>query len=108
MMNELREKTEEEDWQRILMLGMGEKCKNKEVMNLLFMLARKAIWKRRNIVKIRAVSIDVWILYKNMVKDYVLTIYNYWRLEGKEEVFFKLYTTEVGNIFKKYKMEIDI
>lgn len=29
MMNELREKTEEEDWQRSLMLGMGEKCKNR-------------------------------------------------------------------------------
>jgi hypothetical protein len=108
MINELKEKTEEGDWQRILMLGMEEKCKNKGVINLLCMLAKKAIWRRRNIVKIRNVVLDVWILYKNMVKEYLLTLYNYWRLEGKEEVFFKIYTNEVGNILQKYKMEIDI
>lgn len=106
MVNELRGKTEEGDLQRIVMLGMEEKCKNKGVINLFLTLAKKAIWRRRNIVKIRDVWIDVWILYKNMVKEYMLTLYNYWRFEGKEEVFFKMYTSEVENILKKYKVEL--
>lgn len=105
MVNELRGKTEEGDWQRIIMLGMEEKCKNKGIINLLLVIARKAIWKRRNIVKIRDAWIDVWILFKNIAKDYMLTLYNYWRLEGKEGVFFQMYTSEVENILKKYKVE---
>ncbi len=87
------------------MLGVGGKCKNKTMINLLIVLAKNAIWKRRNIVKNRSVCIDVWMLYKHMVEDYMFTLCNYWRLEGKEEMFLKMFPSEVQNILFKHGIE---
>ncbi len=40
------------NWNRFFMLGMADKA-NKKLINLFLILAKKAIWKRRNIAKNR-------------------------------------------------------
>ncbi len=98
MVNELGVRKEDQDWQIIFMLGVGGKCKNKTMINLLIVLVKNAIWKR-NIVKNRSVCIDVWMLYKHMVEYYIFTLCNYWRLEGKEEMFLKIFLQKYRILF---------
>lgn len=69
------------------MLGLGENDKNKTMINLLCVLAKSAIWKRRNFVKIKNDYMDVWKLFTNLVEDYMFTLCNYWRMEEKGSVF---------------------
>lgn len=52
---------------------------------------------KEEIVKIKNVYMDVWKLFKNLVEDYMFTLCNYWRIEGKE-VFFKMFSFQVQNI----------
>ncbi len=106
MMNELGVRKENQDWQRIFMLGVEGKCRNKTMINLLIVLAKNAIWKRRNIAKNRSVCIELWILFKHMVEDYMFTLCNYWRLEGKEEMFLKTVSSEVRNILFKHGIKV--
>ncbi len=49
------------------MLGMADKA-NKKLINLFLILAKKAIWKRRNIAKNRFI-VNIWLFFKQMVED---------------------------------------
>lgn len=108
MVNVLGERKEHQEWQRILILGMEEKCKNKTMINLLIVLVKSSIWKRKNTVKNTSVCIDVWKLYKNMVEDYMFTLCNYWRLDGKAEMFLKMFSSQVQNILLKHDIKISV
>lgn len=108
IVNDLGERKEDQDWQKTFMFGKEEKCKNKIMINLLIILAKNAIWKRRNIVKNRSVRIDVWTLYKHMVEDYMFTLCKYWRLEGKAEMFMKMFSSQVQNILLKHDINVSV
>lgn len=107
-MNELGGRKEDQDWQKTFMFGIEEKCKNKIMINLLIILAKNAIWKRRNIVKNRSVCIDVWKMYKYMMEDYMFTLCNYWRLEGKAKMFLKMFSSQVQNILLKHDIKVSV
>lgn len=49
MMNELGVRKENQDWQRIFMLGVEGKCKNKTMINLLIVLAKKTLYGKEEI-----------------------------------------------------------
>ncbi len=46
------------------------------------------------------------MLFKHMVEDYMFTLCNYWRLEGKQEMFLKMFSSEVQNILSKHGIKV--
>ena len=65
------------------------------------MLAKKAIWKRRNVVKNRDFTLNLWVLFKQMVEDYVKMLYHYFIMENKMGEFYKIFTKDVICVFKQ-------
>lgn len=51
IVNDLRDREEDFSWNRIFILGLNEETGNKKVINLLLVIAKSAIWKRRNVAK---------------------------------------------------------
>lgn len=47
IVNNLRGKEEDFSWNRFFMLGMNEKNENKKVINLLLVIGKSAIWKKK-------------------------------------------------------------
>lgn len=45
------ERDENLEWEQVLMLGVNRECNNEKLINLLVMLMKSAIWKRRVVAK---------------------------------------------------------
>ena len=101
IVKELRENEEVTDWKRFFMLGMTENKENKKLVNLFLILAKKAIWKRRNVARNRDCILNLWVIFKQMVESYVEMLYNYFKLENQMEDFYKIFTNDVICIFKQ-------
>lgn len=102
----LRGKNKDVSWNTMLMFGCNEKCKNRKVINLLLILAKSAIWKRRNIAKNMNFLPDLWLLYKMLVEDYIQTLFIYFRMENMEEVFYQMFTNDVYDILMKRNIDL--
>ncbi len=81
------------------MLGLRENNANKKLINLFLILAKKAVWKRRNVAKNRGFILNLRLLFKGMVEDYVQILYNYFTLENKVWNFYNIFTEDVVCIF---------
>lgn len=101
IVKELRENEEVTDWKKFFMLGMTENKENKKLVNLFLILAKKAIWKRRNVARNRDCILNLWVLFKQMVENYVEMLYNYFKLENKMGDFYKIFTNDIICIFKQ-------
>ncbi len=77
------------------MLGLRENNANKKHINLLLILAKKAVWKTRNVAKNRDLILNLWLLFKGMVEDYVQILYYYFTLENKVWNFYNIFTKDV-------------
>lgn len=64
LINQLREKEDIPNWNELLIMGLNEKCTNKEVINLCISMGKYVIWKRRNIVRSKDCKIDMEIFKK--------------------------------------------
>ncbi len=53
IINALRDKKDDLNWEIIFLLGLRENNANKKLINLFLILAKKAVWKRRNVAKNR-------------------------------------------------------
>lgn len=104
IVNELRGKEEDFSWNKIFMLGLNEETENKKVINLLLVIAKSAIWKRRNVAKNRNFVMDLWLFFKGLVEDYLHTLYKYFKMENNVDLFFKIFSNDVMKILKKQKM----
>lgn len=104
IVNELRGKEEDFSWNKIFMLGLNEETENKKVINLLLVIAKSAIWKRRNVAKNRNFVMDLWLFFKGWVEDYLHTLYKYFKMENNVDLFFKIFSNDVMKILKKQKM----
>lgn len=101
IVKELRENEEVTEWKRFFMLGMTENKENRKLVNLFLVLAKKAIWKRRNVARNRNFTLNLWVLFKQMVEDYVKMLYNYFKWENKIGEFYKIFTKDVIGVFKQ-------
>lgn len=101
IVKELREKEEVTEWKRFFMLGMTENKENRKLVNLCLILAKKAIWKRRNVARTRGFTLNLWVLFKQMVEEYVKMLYNYFKLENRMGEFYKIFTKDVICVFKQ-------
>lgn len=104
IVNDLRGKEEDFSWNRFFMLGINEKNENKKLINLLLVIGKSAIWKRRNVAKNRNFVMDLCLFYKGLVKDYLHTLYNYFKMENNVDLFFKIFNNDVMKILKKHKL----
>ncbi|MGL4357173.1 MAG: hypothetical protein ACRCSY_00510, partial [Cetobacterium sp.] len=101
MIKSLRDEKEDGDWNQMLILGVKETCKNNKVINLLLVLAKNAIWKRRNVGKRRGCVLDLWRIFKQMVEEYILTLWNYFKMEKNEMGFYKVFTNKVDEVLEE-------
>ncbi len=70
-------------------------------INLLLILAKKAVWKTRNVAKNRDLILNLWLLFKGMVEDYVQILYNYFTLENEVWNFYNILTKDVVYFYTK-------
>lgn len=108
---DLRKTKKEIRWNITLMLGLNEQCQNKQVINLLLILAKKVIWKRRNIAKSKNYVLDLWLYFKAEIEDYIQTLYEYFKLKNDIELFNTIFTKDVRDILGKFNVnspEMDI
>lgn len=81
---------DEQSWNCVFLFGMNEKSDNQNVINLFLIVARYAIWCRRNIAREKNKKLGLWIYFKKKLEDYIRTLESYFNAEGKMCVFDKL------------------
>lgn len=101
---DLRKTTKEISWNITLMLGLNDKCQNKQVINLLLILAKKVIWKRRNIAKNKNYVLDLWLYFKSEIENYIQTLYDFFKWKNDMEMFNTIFTKDVRHILEKYNV----
>lgn len=105
-MKDLRGNEDVFNWNTIVMFGLNENITNKKVINLLMVLVKNAIWKRRNVAKNRNYVADVWMVFKGLVENYGQTLFTYFEMEKELDTFHKMFPTDVLYTFKKYKIKL--
>lgn len=81
---------DEQSWNCVFLFGMNEKSDNQNVINLFLIVARYAIWCRRNVAREKNKKLGLWIYFKKKLEDYIRTLESYFNAEGKMYVFDKL------------------
>lgn len=94
------------DWNKMLMLGEHNKCKNKKVINLLVMLMKSAIWERRVVAKKENTVLDVEMVIKRKVEKYLKHLYFYFKGQDKLEEFYNVFTEDVCKIFEDFNWKM--
>lgn len=81
-----------EEWDTLFLFGFNGKTKNKFALNYMLTLARFTIWKRRNIMKQKKKEIPLVLLYKQIVTEEIMVIYDYCKMYEKMDIFEKCIT----------------
>lgn len=81
-----------EEWDTMFLFGFNGKTKNKFALNYMLTLARYTIWKRRNIIKQKKKEIPLVLLYKQIVTEEIMVIYDYCKMYEKMDIFEKCIT----------------
>ncbi|MGL4357079.1 MAG: hypothetical protein ACRCSY_00005, partial [Cetobacterium sp.] len=76
-----------EEWETMFLFGFNGKSKNKFALNLMLTVARFAIWRRRNLMKQKKVELSISVFYKQILRDEVKVLYDYFYMNGKMEIF---------------------
>lgn len=77
------------NWETIFLFGFKGKVNNVCFLNLILTVARLIIWRRRNIVKEKKKNVSVCKLFKQRMCFILQVLFDYFKMEAKEEVFNK-------------------
>lgn len=80
----------EQNWSCMFLFGVNIDCKNRNVINMFLTVGRFIIWQRRNFVRKEKKKLDLWTSFKRKLEDYIKTLEEYFKSEGKMWILNKL------------------
>lgn len=97
------------EWNQVFLLGIKGKGKEMFIVNFILSIARYAIWCRRNVMREKSVNINMWSFFRRKLEGHIQTLYNYFRMNGQVERFYKILTgndTRILECFQEYKINL--
>ncbi len=98
------------EWNKVYLLGVKGRGKNKYIVNFILNVARYAIWCRRNVMKGKQGNINLWVFFKRKLEGHIQILYEYFQLDWtKLRCFYKTITgndTRILECFHEYQINM--
>lgn len=97
------------EWNKLFLLGVRGRGKNRYIVNFILNVARYAVWCSRNVMKEKKSNINMWVFFRRKLEGHIQILYEYFSMKGQTEMFYKIIAgndTRVLECFKEYKINI--